>query len=284
LDAREGSRRTHRTHDHTYGHGGRSPCGSSSTGASPAEHDPSEVPREWKFLGRVTRVGWKFLGRVTRVSKSTFQKLKLTAQKPQRRRRRGRQDRTGQKKTRTGQRFPKKPDLILAWGWYGLTPTILSIKSKSTKSTKSGQDRRELSCRKQGFEPKTYRLKWHVPTTEPISHLRKLPVIDCEVDFCYLTPRNNPWPSGVKQVFVQLEGRISNGRKIVPPRIENRDPCGLAGHQRSRSAADSRPPVLSQDTGQDKDRPKARDKDRGSLSRPSSPSLKSLSKGECQMS
>ena len=106
MDAREGSRRTHRTHDHTYGHGGRSPCGSSSTGASPAEHDPSEVPREWKFLGRVTRVGWKFLGRywsywsfnehstsatpVTRVSKSTFQKLKLTAQKPQRRRRRGR--------------------------------------------------------------------------------------------------------------------------------------------------------------------------------------------------
>ena len=26
-------------------------------------------------------------------------------------------------------------DLILAWGRYGLTPTILSIKSKSTKST-----------------------------------------------------------------------------------------------------------------------------------------------------
>ena len=25
---------------------------------------------------------------------------------------------------------------VLAWGWYGLTPTILSIKSKSTKSTK----------------------------------------------------------------------------------------------------------------------------------------------------
>ena len=28
-----------------------------------------------------------------------------------------------------------KADPILAWGWYVLTPTILSIKSKSTKST-----------------------------------------------------------------------------------------------------------------------------------------------------
>jgi hypothetical protein len=25
---------------------------------------------------------------------------------------------------------------VLAWGWYGLTPTILPVKSKSTKSTK----------------------------------------------------------------------------------------------------------------------------------------------------
>jgi hypothetical protein len=71
-----------------------------------------------------------------------------------------------------------------------------------------------------------------------------------------LTPQNNPWPSGVKKVFVQLEGRISNGKKITKDCV-----------------ASKRDPVLSQDTGQDKDRPKARDKDRGSLSRPSSPSL-----------
>ena len=70
--------------------------------------------------------------------------------------RRDGQDRTGQKKARTGQLFPKK----------------------------QGQDGRQPSCRKQGFEPKTYGLKWHDSTTEPGSHLRKLPVIDRKVDFC----------------------------------------------------------------------------------------------------
>jgi hypothetical protein len=34
-----------------------------------------------------------------------------------------------------GPMWLSKADLILAWGWYVLTPTILSIKSKSTKST-----------------------------------------------------------------------------------------------------------------------------------------------------
>ena len=38
---------------------------------------------------------------------------------------------------------------VLAWGWHGLTPTILSIQSKSTRSMRSTVKR---ALRLEGFE------------------------------------------------------------------------------------------------------------------------------------
>jgi len=99
------------------------------------------------------------------------------------------------------------------------------------------------------------------PRITPLSQKpqpRKLPNIDRKVIFCYLTPRtprNNLWPSGAKQVFV---GSRSLWAGWTPKEQERR--------RQQTSCPD-------QDRGQDEDRPKAPDKDRGSLSRPSLPSL-----------
>jgi len=61
----------------------------------------------------------------------------------------------------------------------------------SKKARTGPEDGGQPSCRKQGFEPKTYGLNSHDLTTEPNSQLRKLPDINRFADFWYLTPRKS---------------------------------------------------------------------------------------------
>jgi len=186
------------------------------------------------------------------------------------------------------------------------------------KTRRSGQDGAKKS--------QTYGLKWHDSTTEPGSHLRKLPVIDRKVDFCVFKhqrarlraemkngsgnssgapPRG---PSGARSQSAPTAGAqfapTATPATTTPPsslrhppsRVDapivfwisqlfcSGPPCRkrfLAGW--SRSAPDRSPPVLTQDRGQDEDSPKASDKDRGSLSRPSSPSLGGWSLGNLNL-